>query len=60
MLRGDIAMHDGCMRLVVLWGELRRADERHDFKEVNVRNNLSRVRFEQDPVDELDDEEEPR
>ena len=40
---GDVVMHDGYMRVAVLWGDVRLADAKHDFVQVNETGNVSRV-----------------
>jgi hypothetical protein len=43
---GDVVMHDGLMRVAVLWGDVRLAASKHDFVEVNESVNVSRVEHE--------------
>lgn len=43
---GDVVIHDGLMRVAVLWGDVRLAASKHDFVEVNESVNLSRVEHE--------------
>lgn len=43
---GDVVIHDGLMRVAVLWGDVRLAPSKHDFVEVNESVNLSRVEHE--------------
>lgn len=40
---GDVVMHDGFMRIAVLWGDVRLAEAKHDFVQVNETANVSRV-----------------
>lgn len=43
---GDVFMHDGYMRVSAPWGDIRLADAKHDFAEVNETGNISRIQYE--------------